>query len=126
MKDLFKNNYVYCPLCNQHFMESDYLNSVFVDNKKALWLANMVTHYRHHHITSWNKCWGQYGYIYRSKWFGEYEDEKRKVNERAKRQIVRKATPFLSYHEISMNEFKLLQYNDEATLQLVEKKLTVN
>lgn len=125
MKELFKENYVYCPLCDEYFMESDYLNSVFSNKKKASWLANMVTHYRHHHITSWNKCWGKYGSRYRSNWFGDYDEEKKKVNERAKRQIVRKATSFLSYHKICINEFQLLQYNDEATLQLVQKKLSV-
>ena len=85
---------VYCPICNRWFEGSSYLFEEFKDDEKAIWLSNMVTHYRHTHITSWNKCWGYGGRFYRSGWFGDYDTEKQKVNERAKRQIIRKAKDF--------------------------------
>lgn len=125
MKELIKNQQVYCPICDSHFKQSEYLNSVFVENKRSLWLANMVTHYRHHHITSWNKCWGHNGNRYRSNWFGDYDYEKRKVNERAKRQIIRKSTAFMLHHKIAFADFQELQYNEKATIDLIEKKLNL-
>lgn len=123
MEELITNDNVYCPLCNRHFKQSEYLSSVFLENNKAAWLANMVTHYRHNHITSWNKCWGQHGGRYRSNWFGDYDEEKRKVNERAKRQIIRKATSFLKGHKITVEDFKHLQNNEASTLKLAIDKL---
>ena len=50
---------VYCPICKHYFDGSEYLKTVFLDDEKTLWFANMVMHYRYTHITSWNKCWGQ-------------------------------------------------------------------
>ena len=122
LENLFKDNTVFCPLCNHSFSESGYLKDA-IDDEKARWLANTVMHYRHNHITSWNKCWGYTGGHYRSGWFGDYELEKRKVNERAKRQIIRKATEYLKYHKITVDHFKMLENNDNQILALAEKKL---
>lgn len=108
---------VYCPMCGIYFTESEYLCSVISD-ERTLWIANMITHYRHNHIESWNKCWGPGGGRYRSGWFGDYDTQKRKVNERAKRQIIRKARAYLHYHKITSKHFEGLQHNDEETLAL--------
>ena len=112
-----------CPICGKHFTPSAYLSKIFADNPNALFIANLVTHYRHEHIESWNKCWGENGYRYRRGWFKNYEDEKRKVNEQAKRQIIRKAYPILIALGITSDTFKCLQNTDEKTIALAVKKL---
>lgn len=119
---LFKDGQVYCPLCARYFSESDYLSSVISD-PSTRWIANNITHYRHNHISSWNKCWGYGGGRYRSRWFGSYEDEKRKVNERAKRQILRKAGLYMKIHGITSKHFQGLQHNDDETLALARATL---
>lgn len=121
--NLTSKNYFYCPLCNNWILGSEYLFKTFADDDKANWLANMVTHYRHGHITSWNKCWGYGGNYYRHGWFGNYDEEKQKVNERAKRQIIRKATKFLIDNEIKSDTFLKLQNTTEETLKLAKNKL---
>lgn len=112
-----------CPICGKHFTPSDYLAKVFADNPKALFIANLVTHYRHHHIESWNNCWGENGYYYRRDWFRDYEKKKQKVNERAKRQIIRKATAILIKLGINSNTFRHLANTDAETIALAVKKL---
>lgn len=119
---LFRTGEVYCPLCGRYFHESAYLKTVIEDNG-TLWIANMITHYRHNHISSWNKCWGYGGGRYRSGWFADYESEKRKVNERAKRQIIRKAAGYMKLKHITSKHFEGLQHNDEETLALARAVL---
>lgn len=122
METLFDHSYFYCPICNKKFLRSEYLQKQFGDTK-AGWLANMVTHYRHDHLKSWDRCWGRYGSHYRSGWFGDYEEEKEKVNERAKRQIIRKALAFLKHHQITADTFEQLRNNSSETIIHAEKKL---
>lgn len=114
-----------CPICERNFTPSEYLATVFVDQPLELFMANMVTHYRHAHITSWNKAWGRYGSNYRDKWFGDYDEEKSKVNERAKRQIIRKAHPVLRELGITAETLKNLQGTTPETLKVAEKYLSV-
>lgn len=116
---------VYCPLCDSCFDGSTYLKDVF-DDIPTLWLANMVTHYRHNHITSWNKMWGDHGFYYRQAAHYDdmnYEDRKSEINERAKRQIVRKAAPYLRKNNVTIKAFENLQGTTVATLQTVRKIL---
>ena len=112
-----------CPYCNSRFECSEYLSKVFKNNPKIEWLANMVTHYRHDHLTSWNKCWGRYGNYYRGHWFKDYDEEKRKVNERQKRQILRQCKQFLLDHHFTVDDFKQLSETSEETIKLAEKIL---
>lgn len=112
----------YCPICNREYKESNYLAEAITDIK-VRWLANMITHYRHDHITSWNKCWAEYGNNYRRGWFGDYEEEKKKVNERAKRQIIRKCFAYLSEHGINADHFQILQNTTPETLELINNKI---
>lgn len=84
MKNYIENEKFFDPIMGAYFPLSQYLSSVFHGNNKALWLANMVTHYRHNHIKWWDKCWGRHGSRYQGHWFGEYEVEKQKVNESSK------------------------------------------
>lgn len=116
-----KSSY-YCPICDKRFDVSDYLKSVFGQDEKALWLANMVMHYRHKHITSWNKCWGRYGMYYRqAAHFGDYDKEKSIVNERAKRQIARKCPQYIVSYGIDKDVYSKLQGTTSDTISTVEK-----
>lgn len=114
----------FCPICKHHFQTSTYLK-LKIKDKHVLWLANMVTHYRHSHITSWNKMWGEYGSYYRHGWYnhGNYDSMKIKVNEQAKRQILRKCTQYMIDKGFTVDHVKQLQHTDEKTIALYEKHL---
>lgn len=117
---------VFCPLCGFYFRGSEYLATVFQE-KETLWLANMVTHYRHTHINHWNRMWGPYGNRYRSAFdYNDdfYQEAKAKVNEQAKRQIIRKACDFLNKNGITSTHFERLKGTTAQTMDLVKKKLT--
>ena len=105
-----------CPICNEKFMESESLLDAFRDDTKTKYLSNLVRHYRHSHIRYWNKCWGPYGDKYRGHWFKDYILEKSKVNNRAKRQILRKAGPVLKFMGIGPRHFRKLQETDVKTI----------
>ena len=122
--NLIENGKIVCPICNKKFNESEYLATA-IDDMKVRWFANLVTHYRHGHISSWDKCWGDNGYNYRKGWFGGYEEEKEKVNERAKRQIIRKAKDTLKAYGITVSTLKGLEKNDDDTIKLASKLLEV-
>ncbi len=121
-KAKFTNNgkLTYCPLCGKYFESSEYLNSIF-KNENSRWFANMVTHYRHNHITSWNKCWGHNGGYYRRGWFKDYGVEKSLVNERAKRQILRKCKNYILENNFIKDDLLALQGNTEETINLFDK-----
>lgn len=115
-------NRFYCPICKQTNYGSKYLKSVFQD-QRTLWLANMVTHYRHEHISWWDNCWGRYGNNYRGYWFKDYDDEKAKVNESAKRQIARLAKQFLKENDFKVRHFTALQNTSTKTIDTLRKIL---
>ena len=112
-----------CPICSQKVDESYYLNNQFKEEPEVNYLAHLIKHYRHEHITYWNKCWGHNGEYYRGNWFGDYEEEKRKVNERAKRQIIRKGKTVLKKIGIKPAHFSLLANTEEKTIVLANKVL---
>ena len=112
-----------CPVCHQKVLKSDYLMDLFDDNKQARWLAHLVTHYRHHHISWWDNCWGRYGGYYRGEWFGAYEDGKAKVNESSKYQIIRKGHVLLLVNGIRPEDFLALQNTSEETMKVACKFL---
>ena len=113
----------FCPICENFFHTSNFLNTN-IKAEHVLWLANMVMHYRHNHITSWNKEWSRHGY--NTKHFNEdvYSTEKAKVNERAKRQILRKCTDYMQKNGFTVEHVKQLQNTDDKTILLYEKLLT--
>jgi hypothetical protein len=113
-----------CPICNRKVTESEYLNEIFEDLPEVNYLSHMVTHYRHNHIESWNKCWGRGGSRYRGYWFGDYDEEKKKVNERAKRQIIRKGKDVLQLIGITPEHFEQLRNTEDKTMELARKILT--
>jgi len=112
----------YCPICEDYFEVSKYLEDA-IEHEHVRWLANMITHYRHEHITSWNNTWnrGEYGGRYLSEF--TYEKEKIKVNERAKRQILRKCKKEMIKDGFKVEHVKQLQHTDNKTIELYEKYL---
>jgi hypothetical protein len=123
-KSKYKHFHI-CPLCNRSINRSDYLREIFADEPEVEWLANLVTHYRHDHITSWNNCWGRHGSRYRGHWFGDYESEKSIVNERAKRQLIRKGHEILRLNGITPEHFDRLQHTSIETQAIAQKLLKI-
>jgi len=123
MKDMFvdddeKMRYVYCPLCDEYYLTSEYLHTVFEKEPKAEFLANLVTHYRHNHINYYDNS---VGYVCR---FHDYDTFKRIVNNCAKRQIIRKAKDYLINVGITVEDFCRLQSTDENTVALACRMLS--
>lgn len=109
----------YCPLCKTIFSESEHLKKS-IDGERRRWFANMITHYRHHHIQSWNRMWNKSGgaKYQTAAHFGDYDVEKEKINERAKRQIIRKCKEYLKLHQFTADDFRL-QGTDKMTEALI-------
>lgn len=121
---LLYNNNFYCPICNNIFREISYFRTVFRANK-IIWLANMVTHTRHNHIKYWDKWWSDFSvdidkYTEREK---NYQIEKKRVNERAKRHIIRNCSDFLIKQKFTVDDFMKLQHTDFHTMELATQKL---
>ncbi len=115
-----------CPICNKYFETSEYLNTYFSDDEHVRWLANMVTHYRHVHVTSWDKTWSsEYGNNYRRGWSArkDYDSMKHDVNERAKRQILKKCKNFMIEKGFVIEHVAKLQGTTKQTLDLYTKIL---
>jgi hypothetical protein len=117
MEELFQGDLVYCPLCEQQFMRSSYLSTVFPAGSGPLWFANMVMHYRHHHVVYYNHS------VHYNSWHGRYEAFKSEVNERAKRQILRGAKRFLREHGFTADDLDELQGTTGKTRALALKLL---
>jgi hypothetical protein len=111
---------MYCPMCDKHFASSEYLKEIFTD-QLTRWFANMVTHYRHHHLKHWDRMWNNRHYC--SAWHNPltYDEMKEQVNNRAKRQIMRKCRQFLIDLGFGAHVIKQLENNDEATITLSNK-----
>ena len=106
-----------CPICGEEFAFSEYLNEVFESHQMRL-LANLITHYRHSHQSSWNQSCH-----YISKKYGEdtYLIKKNEHNNRAKRQILRKCKDWLYENQIEAKHFLSLSDNDIGTINLINK-----
>ena len=115
----------YCPICGKYFESSDFLNKE-LKNENSRWFANMVTHYRHNHIDWWNNCWGRNGGDYRNGWFCDYDEEKHKVNESSKRQIIRKCKEYILGIDFQKSDLMALQGNEVETINLFDKIIINN
>jgi hypothetical protein len=117
-----ENDHIYCPICNNYVKGSSYLKDTFGNHPNTLWMANMITHYRHSH-TSWNKRYdGTYkGHKYSLE--DNYDEEKSLYNERAKRQIIRKCKIFMNHHNIRPEDLFRLKGDDPETVKLANKLL---
>lgn len=113
-----------CPICKLKIVKSDYLAGIFHNQPLTEYIANLITHYRHSHITSWNKMWGEHGRSYRkAAKFGNYDEEKAKVNERAKRQLIRSCHIVFKSIGITSAHFTKLKNTDEETMTLAKRYL---
>jgi hypothetical protein len=112
-----------CPICGHIITKSPYLHEVFVGDPWAEYAANTVTHYRHGHVNYYNRSCDYRGYRNKNPAYTNYEDFKKIVNNRAKRQIIRAvAKSFPPRVVLSLLEgFLKLQYNDEKTIVLIKK-----
>jgi hypothetical protein len=75
---------------------------------------------------SWNNRWGRNGNKNRFSYayaYGDYDTEKLIVNERAKRQIIRKCFEYMNYHGITPIHVAGLIGTEEATMVMAKKKL---
>jgi hypothetical protein len=111
MVELINNNDIYCPICKKYFTGSDYLKSIFQE-AHVLFLANIVTHLRHSHISYYES-----GVRYVSR-HHDYHTFKATVNERQKRQLIRRHKIFLREHGIKAEHFIELKGTTEKTLRL--------
>jgi len=122
---IFKDGTFLFPLDGKYYPESDYLRTA-IEDEKVRWLANCVTKYRHSKIVSWNRMWGKgrRGDAYRTAAnFGDYEEEKTKVNNRAKRQMIRKCYPLFISLGVDATHFAELQNTDWETIAVANKFL---
>lgn len=106
-----------CPICGNEFRFSSFLHNQ-IPNEKTRLIANLITHYRHIHQTSWNKSCH-----YISKKYGEdaYLNSKIEHNNRAKRQILRKCKKWIFDNGIKGSNFLDLKDNDINTIKLIDQ-----
>ena len=108
--------HIYCPLCKSHVDGSMYLFNAFQDNMEKYWFACMVMHYRHQHIRYYNNQ-------VQRKTDVTYAPFKHKVNERVKRQILRKCAPYMVEIRITPAIIASMSQSTEQTMRLARKKL---
>lgn len=113
-----KSASIYCPICESYVEASAYLNSIF-NTPQQRWFASMVTHYRHHH-RAWDRS---AGYLVRKYGHDTYERQKHRINEQAKRQIMRKAKEYMAFHGVSQAHVKALLHTTAETMKVAEKLL---
>lgn len=114
-----------CPVCTRLVAPSAHLHTVFADDPYGEWFANLVTHFRHNHLTSWNKAWRNAAYR-RKAIRKPYEEAKAEVNNRAKRQLMRavmKSRWPAEDRRGLISAVSRLQSNEPATLSLMHKFL---
>ncbi len=120
----------YCPICKDFVKGSEYLyDEAFPDDCFAYWIANLVTHYRHHHIRYYDLSWRYWSYGDKNPEYQKlgHDGFRTLVNNRAKRQLIRAILKDENLSECGKRELiravLKLQYNDEKTVELVNKSL---
>lgn len=110
---------VWCPSCDRWVPGSAYLATVFPPEAewRRYFLACYTTHARHSHVSYYNR-WVGWQSFHRS-----YEAFKHEVNERAKRQLIRKSGAALRLWKITAEDFAALQGTTEETLVLATREL---
>jgi hypothetical protein len=114
--------YYWNPVENCYLESSEYLATIFNEEPKTLWLANMITYYRHT-LKSWNNTWSRGGYGWNKISTEVYEQEKIKVNERQKRKIVKNHSKLLIENNVELSDFLKLQNTDQKTIDYINKNL---
>lgn len=124
--------HVNCPVCGW-FEGSEYLGTVFNDDDKKLWLANMVTHMRHtthkegHEglSSSYEKTWGRGGYGWNKLSSETHDTTKLNQNEVEKRRMVKdeRFLKFLTENEFKSSDILFLENTTEETSKVWKKIL---
>lgn len=112
-----------CPICGSVVRRSEYLATIFKDDLYALWMACLVTSYRHDHISYYDNTWRFPAYASKNPEYEDHESFKIKVNNRAKRQIIRALwrTKWPRKDKVQLTRACLrMQNNDQKTLALIE------
>jgi hypothetical protein len=104
----------YCSICKRYISCSSMLFTLYQNDARVEWLANMVTHYRHAHSKEYNK------FISKPLTEIEYIEMKPIFNETAKRQIARKCFDYMKHYNIGLRELLLLTNNTAQTVELYE------
>jgi hypothetical protein len=99
------------------------LHEIFRDDYYAEWAANLVTHYRHFHIKYYDRSWRSSAYASKNPEYREHEDFKIKVNNRAKRQLIRalRRTRWPERFKVIKGFLKLM-HNDKKTIKLIMRR----
>jgi len=123
----FETNNMYCPICRNFIVKgSEYLLKTF-GVSYTYWVACLVTHYRHHHIRYYDLSWKNPWYRKKNKEYTNYEEFKKLVNNRAKRQMIRailKDENFTVEGKKKLIEsFSNLMHNDKKTEELIKKSI---
>lgn len=129
-KKQIERGYLFCPVCKREiYFYSDYLWEVFNENIYAYLAAVLVTHYRHDHIRYYDRSWKYGSYADKNKeyLYMSHEEYKTLVNNRAKRQIIRKIVKSqqldLQTKKEMIRGFTHLEHNDEKVEEVMRKKL---
>lgn len=116
-----------CPLCGRPLRPSVHLEAAFAGDPYGYWFARLVTHYRHEHISYYDKSLHSPGYARRSPLAMQgYDALKAEVNERAKRQVIRGVLRSrLPRREkvLLIEACGRLEHRDAATLALMDAAL---
>lgn len=115
-----------CPLCGAPLRRSPHLEEAFKGDAYGLWLARTVTHYRHDHLTSYNRAYLSSAYARKIPGYSAmgHEAYRALVNERAKRQIIRGVLKSSLPREVKallIGAVPRLEHQDPKTIALVEE-----
>lgn len=120
--EIHKNNKTYCPICNKKFDASQNANSQN-DNQHTRWFKNMISHFKDAHVTSLNNYLGPYNNHYIGYWFKNHDKVESIVNEKVKRQILKKTKLFLNKEGFTLDHFASLGNHSNETMQLASEIL---
>ncbi len=118
---------VWCPKCDDYVKGSFYLlYKLGPSSRGAFHAGSLVTHYRHNHVKSWDRSLRNARYRDKIPNY-DYDQEKARVNNRAKRQLLRELLKCVGNDCIPSEVdamalargFEELRENDDATQNLV-------
>lgn len=117
VENKYDQKYRFCPVCEGYTIEvSDYLSGLL--SGRLLFFANLITHYRHCHIASWDSMRESAGYLKASHY--NYKPVRKKANNQIKRAVLKKYHLWFKEKGFTKEDFRL-QNNDEETNEIIEK-----
>ena len=115
--ELFSNGHFYCPLCEKYVARNPRVSRSNLQPEVG-WLPNMVVHYRHNHSTYYDRI------ARKIRTERGHRNFRHLVNERIRRQIIRKCWRFMRHHGIGAEHFEKLPGVGRKTIALARKKLS--